>query len=884
MYNISDPMTADAAKAYFTSPHDYYIDGHNPPGVFGGKLMEEFGLKGQPVEKEPFERLCDGVHPVTGEDLVLNRLPNRRAANDITMSATKYFSLIYLGEKDPERRRQLLKAFDDSCDWIMGVAEQDAATRVRVGGADHDRRTGNWGYAGFTQFESRPDDKTGLPVIQIHRHHTVFNLTRDQVEDRIKALQLGLVKGKGNLLAALWYNDFARRVRELGYGISIDPKGGEVGFGIEGIPRELVDRFSPRRQTIMQAKARIAKAEGITDPKRLRRLQAELGKLTRRGKQKDLDMAALWRVWERQLTPQDRKALEAAKGRKGWVTTDRDALEYAIEHLQHRKSVFTETQMLIEALRFGVGSVTLEGLKAQYGPLGVMVDPDGRVSTKLQWRQEGFMIDFARQGLGSCRPVMTKSRAADWLAEDLKRARAKDRKAIELSDEQRVAVVALLSSCNRVNIVDAGQGTGKTTMMHQFGKALKEQKTKTTWLGTTNKAVEKLAEQGADAMTVAAFLRSDKAKTLAAGSRIIVDEVSMLGHADAYRLLAFAQENGCRVDFVGDSKQYKSPAAGSPMQLLIKYSGIKPITMTKTMRQKGKLRQAMDAIRDDRELAGHDILTELGMVHELPADQLAAKASELYLKWTETGNFVPVIAPTHALGDEIAAGIRKGLRKRGDLTGEDHAMKRLMPLHWSPAQVRESKKRGLPEGVAIVGGNAYREMQQHLAVGDLVRTMVQGRTKDGKHRFKAGASYTIKGFTEECDPVLNNGWVVDKDSGYLVQRYVTTGQVQQGETAWNGIAVYGKESLVATRHEGYYVPLSRVRKEVAVITDDAAALREAIQKRDDRTSATDVFGEADKIIPYDIFTRYRRQFYDQLREQAIHVNPREKVNQFGHSR
>jgi hypothetical protein len=84
--------------------------------------------------------------------------------------------------------------------------------------------------------------------------------------------------------------------------------------------------------------------------------------------------------------------------------------------------------------------------------------------------------------------------------------------------------------------------------------------------------------------------------------------------------------------------------------------------------------------------------------------------------------------------------------------------------------------------------------------------------------------------------------VVDKGWGGLAQRYVSTGQGAQGITADpRAIVVYGTPSLVATRQEGFYVPVSRVRKEVAVLTDNVAALREAIQRQDTRTHATDLF-------------------------------------------
>jgi hypothetical protein len=115
-----------------------------------------------------------------------------------------------------------------------------------------------------------------------------------------------------------------------------------------------------------------------------------------------------------------------------------------------------------------------------------------------------------------------------------------------------------------------------------------------------------------------------------------------------------------------------------------------------------------------------------------------------------------------------------------------------------------------------------------------------GKTKDGKHRLCNGTRYRIKGWTEADDLILNNGWVVDKNWGGLVQNYVSTGQGAQGRTAHRAIVVYGTPSLVATRQEGFYVPVSRVRKEVAVLTDSNAALREAIQRQESRKSATEL--------------------------------------------
>ncbi|MHB1425438.1 MAG: MobF family relaxase [Gemmataceae bacterium] len=836
MLNVSKAMTAGAVRQYFQEGgHDYYIDADNPPGIWGGKLAREFGLSGE-VQKEHFDRLAEGCHPITGEDLVLRRNENRRSANDITISAPKPLSLLYLETKDD----RLLKAFVETCDWIMDQMEPDAATRIRAGGADHDRKTGNWAYAGWLQFDSRPDDKTAMPVIQIHRHHTVFNLTKDKEADRITALQIGKVKENADLWMPLFHNELARRVRELGYGITREPETGIVGFGIAGIPRDLIDRNSPRRQTILEAKERIARQEGITDPKRLRRLQAELARLTRKHKQKDLSRDELWSFWERQLSPQDRAILRNAKGQKGRIVTDGEAAQYAIGHLFYRQPVVAEKKLLAEGLRYGVGSVTLDGLKKEMKRQGVHVI-DGQATTEAIRHQEAFLIRFARDGRGKKRPVVPEPADVGKLIGPP----VAGQPAIRLTDEQEAALRALVGSRDALNVVDAGQGTGKTTMMEQYAVILDRHQVRTTWLGTTHTAVDELKARGLPATTLAHFLASQDEQREAAGSRIILDEASMLAQGDAYRLAQYARQHGCRIDLVGDSRQYKSPVGGNTVGLLTRFAGVQPITMTKTMRQQGRLKDAMEAIRDGQVLGGHDTLSQLGFVHELPLSGLTQKAADLYLQWSANGEQVPVISPTHLQAGEIAAMIREGLRARGELTGEDRIVRRLVNLNWSPAQIEDAKKHG-GGGVTLLRYGAYREDTQALAVGERVRTTMGGQTRDGKHRLRAGQKYRITGFTRSGDPILNNGWVVDKDWGGLAQNYVSTGQGAQGMTANRAIVVYGTPSLVATRQEGFYVPVSRVRKELAVLTDSNAALREAIQRQDKRLSATELLATGER--------------------------------------
>src|SRR5262249_32936205 len=156
--------------------------------------------------------------------------------------------------------------------------------------------------------------------------------------------------------------------------------------------------------------------------------------------------------------------------------------------------------------------------------------------------QESEIASFARDGRGKQRPVVPHAREVRQLLQTVKEAQ---QSAITLSDEQERAIISLLGSRDVVNVVDAGQGTGKTEMLGQFGEILGRSNVASTWLGTTHTAVGELTARGLPAMTVAHFLQSPAEQRKAVGSRIIVDESSMLALGDAHRLCQYAREHGC---------------------------------------------------------------------------------------------------------------------------------------------------------------------------------------------------------------------------------------------------------------------------------------------------------------------------------------------------
>src|SRR6204780_2381633 len=175
----------DAKRYYFTA--DYYSEGQEIVGSWGGKGASRLGLEGT-VDKLSFERLCDNLDPTTGEHLTVRTRTERTVGYDFTFSVPKSVSLLYAMSGDQD----ILEAFRGAVDETMCEIEAEMKTRVRMGGKDEDRVTGNMVWAEFIHTTSRRVD--GLPDPQLHAHVFAFNTTWDEEERRWKAGQFADIK------------------------------------------------------------------------------------------------------------------------------------------------------------------------------------------------------------------------------------------------------------------------------------------------------------------------------------------------------------------------------------------------------------------------------------------------------------------------------------------------------------------------------------------------------------------------------------------------------------------------------------------------------------------------------------------------------------------
>ena len=507
-----------------------------------------------------------------------------------------------------------------------------------------------------------------------HTHLLVFNATRDPEENRIKAGQFGNLKRDGEYYSAVFDSLYAGELEKLGF--HIERQGGKK-WKVAGITDSMIATFSKRKDEIETEAERL----GIIDAAR----KAELGAKTRSKKQKELTPAELREAWDAQLTDSERAALAAVYARDitaGKEVTAQQAVAYAIAHCSEKLSVIPERELKSVALLFGLGSVTLEQVEAELPRQGVFTEViDGRVmatTEKLQ-EEENAIVRFAAAGKGTVEPV--------GVAGGLSRTLANGK---SLNDGQWAAVQGLLNSSNLVNLVEGPAGAGKSSMLAKYDEGMRQAGQSVTYLATTAKAAEVLQHDRFDAKTVAHFLLDEKmqAAARAGGGRVVVDEVSMLGHKDAVRLFDIAKHNGLTLTLVGDPYQHGAVARGAFMRILTQYGCIKPFKLTEILRQENPdYRAAAKLLSEGKTVEGFDAIDGMGRIVEIAADadRYQHMAAD-YLQALDDKKSVLVVSPTHAEAKIITAAIRSELRAAGKLGADDHEFTRLVQVDTSEAE------------------------------------------------------------------------------------------------------------------------------------------------------------------------------------------------------
>jgi conjugative relaxase-like TrwC/TraI family protein len=755
----------------------------------------------------------------------------------------KSVSVLYGLTGDP----RILEAFRDSVNETMLEMEKEIKTRVRAGGKNEDRTTGEMIWGEYIHFTSRPVD--GVPDPHLHAHCFVLNTTFDGEENRWKAGQFMELKRDAPYFEARFHSRMARRIMDFGLAVERTRKGWEIS----NIPASVVQRFSRRTALIEE----LAKTKGITDA----REKSELGAKTRERKQKNLTMDELRREWWSRLADDERSGIVETTERIGrtpiaeHLPSAHTAAKLAIDHCFERKSVVPQRTLLAEAIRRCMGETMPDVAEEAVRNQDIIVgEKDGRrfATTHAVLSEEQRMLDFARSGRGTCRPLGNGGHvfSREWL-----------------NDGQRRAVEHVLESTDRVILIRGVAGTGKTTMMSEATEAITAQgKHVFTFAPSAEASRGVLRNEGfSDAETVARLLKDKRLHEKIRDQIIWIDEASLLSSRTTAQVFDLADELDARVILSGDKRQHGPVDRGTALLLLEKEAGLIPAEIKDIKRQRGDYKEAVKMLSEGYTERGFKQLDQLGWIRQFPdAERYKLLASD-YVAATKDGKSALIVTPTHLENEWATAEIRSLLRSEGKLGSEQRQFRvlhnanlttaeRADPIHYTPGDVlvfHQNAKKGFQKGDRVVVGHdplpldqaerftTFRPEVLPLSTSDVIRITHNGKTADGLHRLNNGALFTVKNFTAKGDIRLTNGWTIDKDFGHLAHGYATTSQSAQGKTVDRVFVGISSASFAAASREGFYVAASRGREMCQIYCDEKDSLLEAVSHSEDRLSATE---------------------------------------------
>ena len=939
---------------------------HRRASFWHGRGAAALGLRGH-VRPKRFEEVLAGFVPHT--DIRLGRKRDgahqHRPGLDITLSAPKSVSLegLVFGERRVVRAHD--EAVRETLDWVEAELLQTRGYERETGRRPRERADGMVA-AGFRHLTSRNQDP------QLHTHCVVANMTRN-AEGAWRSLETTRLRRGEKLIGAYYRNALARRLQALGYAIAPTLVGRLPGFEIGGYDRALLDAFSGRRREILARLKALGlpytaeTAQMVALHTRRRKEDIGLAQLIpqwrARAHELDLGRSASAARPPRPLDPETGRrsprvrvappdlprnvlrnrrrvpalpdllpdpALERTApppaGPAAPATLLRaseagvlEAVARAVAALEERMAVFPATELQALALGHAPGRYTLAEIDAGIARLvgdGELVEAERRGAdrafvTRRALRVERRLLKMLRAGRGRGRTFAGAAAIESALAHT------------SLTRGQRAAVEAIARSPDWLIGVQGHAGSGKTTMLRAAAGLPGIRKVH--GLAPSSAAVRALAQgAGIETRTLQWFLtrfddlsdaeRLARGRAAYAGSVLAVDEASMVGTVQMEALLRTAGKlDVARVVLVGDTRQLRAVDAGQPFRVLQK-AGMATTEMDEVLRQRdADLAAAVALARDGHpELA----LRTLGeRVHETGRETLAEAAGRIWLALPDEARAeTAVLAPTHAIREEIHATIRAGLALEGVLHGATLTIERLVARR-QMTRADAADIRSYTQGdtvvfhrdaygcrrddvctVARVGetevelahpdgaprrfrpsGNASRYLGVfdtatiELRAGDRIR-WTRNRQAPRARFGHPQAPDLVNGDTAEVLAIDSRRVLLRTEHGerigllrsdpqlrHLDHAYSATVHAAQGRTARAVIAVLGAEGL--TDQTMLYVEMSRASDDFVLLTDDRDALAEMLVHRPGlEESALEAIGEAltaPPVVPPEVFETLR---------------------------
>ncbi len=849
MLSIANVGGSRDAGRYYEKADDYYTKDRSP-SQWQGKAAEILNLQGE-VNLDDFKNLLDGNLP-TGEKIQV-AASGHRGGSDLTFSAPKSVSMQALISGD----LSLIDAHDHAVKQALQYAESLVAYRQMTNGEKNKVLSKNMVAATFRHELSRACDP------QLHTHCVVLNLTQRE-DGQWRAMDNELFYRQKMLMGALYRAELAREVQKLGYEVRLTHPDGR--FELNHITEEQILSFSQRSQAIETALKNEGKTRETASPQ-----EKQILTIATRPKKTEIDRKILREYWQEKS--QEAKIhysvrLKPHEKRQSSLNAI-PALHFAVDHLLERQSVFTKSQLLREALQYGVGKNTYSEIEEEIKrrvKTGLLLKSDERYTTPEAVKTEKNILQMEVKGRGLSRSVLVMEEAK--IAIDQR----------GLNEGQRNAARLILTSPNQIVGVQGLAGTGKTFMLQRVRELAEKQGFKMIGLAPSASAAEELSKTGMKSQTIASFQFRSTQEDLSSKSILVVDEAGMVSSKQMQFILKTAERSHAKVLLIGDTQQLKAVEAGKPFAQLQAH-GMATAGMSEIQRQKNpELKHAVQFAAQGK-VAESLSLLEKSITEIKPAEDRHARIAKDYSLLSEEERAKTLLVSGT---NEARRAINQKVRENLGLVNQGHSILSLEGKNFTKAQIktissyrigdmiqaeRNYKSLGLEKGslsqVSEIKNayivlkksdgslmkwkphqnnkvSVYQLASKEFSPGETVRMTYN----DSRKRFNNGDRAQVIKVDEHRNLHLRkeDGKFLKLDASkpmHLEYGYCSTVHSAQGKTCDRVLIEADTKSLTSAQ-DNYYVAISRARYEAKIYTDNKERLPEAMSRINQKESALQI--------------------------------------------
>lgn len=661
------------------------------------KISEYNGL-----HKEFDKSLPDGAKLVRdGHDK--DGMTMHRGAFDITFSAPKSVSMVALVGGDTRAIDVHKEAVNTAMSYIQDYFAQ---TRVRDGEGGRDNvNTGNLTVAQFTHYTARGvDGKTPDP--DMHTHNAIANLTFDK-DGNAMSLEPKQIYLAQKLSDQIYQNELARGMEKIGYAVTWNKHGDNHTMELKGISQEINDHFSKRNNQISDHIA----AKEVELGRELSKSEKEIASLEIRS-DKEAQQSDLVRAdWDKQLSELGFNSKEEFLAATQNQTSDKiiaadgkEAVEAGVRGMADQKSVFTNHEVMFEALKNSHGNESVKNLDSiirDGSTKAVALDATDAKNSKTEKFSSQDIVDAEtrilsalEKGKGKMDAVATKEGFREITAE-----REAFTKESGLKEGQKESLEHMATSGDKYVAVVGDAGTGKTTMLGELKNIVDEKmgdKVVLHGIAPMGTAAAGMQEKGIASQTVDSFLLKSDPDKFNDGKQhiVIVDETSTLSTEKFDALVQLAEKSdNVRMVFMGDDKQMQAVGSGAMFKHAVREDKMDFSRMIESVRQNNAAEGVKEIVESFKHVEsvekGMEKLKESGRLIEAEVkvtadgkevrdvDGLKEKfVTNLTNDIVEKGDKeAKGIANTNAERAEFGEKVRTGLQERGLIGAENHSIK-----------------------------------------------------------------------------------------------------------------------------------------------------------------------------------------------------------------